>query len=81
LDIPHYTLKRLANHKTTSDVTSGYLIVEVERLRGPMQMIAGYLKQHLGMIQQPESKSVPKTKETKRLTSFNQGQSNILSDL
>ena len=43
LDIPVYALKRLLNHKDSSDVTNGYIITDVERLRRPMQQIADYL--------------------------------------
>ncbi len=45
LDIEGYTLKRLLNHKTTSDVTAGYLIADVERLRQPMEKITEFFKQ------------------------------------
>ena len=43
LDIPAYALKRLLNHKMTYDVTAGYIIMDVERLRRPMQMISQQL--------------------------------------
>jgi integrase len=43
LDIPYYVLKKLVNHKTTSDVTSGYIVTDVDRLREPMQKITDYL--------------------------------------
>lgn len=43
LDISAYALKRLANHKMNNDVTAGYIIGDVERLRGPMQRITDYL--------------------------------------
>jgi hypothetical protein len=33
LEVPHYALKRLANHVATKDVTSGYVVVSVERMR------------------------------------------------
>lgn len=39
LDIPAYALKRLVNHKMNGDVTAGYIISDVERLRAPMQKI------------------------------------------
>ena len=41
LDISSYALKRLANHSTgpSRDVTEGYIITDVERLRDPMQQI------------------------------------------
>ncbi len=39
LDIPAYSLKRLMNHMTGGDVTAGYIQIDVERLRAPMQRI------------------------------------------
>ena len=39
LDISAYAVKRLVNH-SVSDVTAGYVIWDVERLRAPMQEIA-----------------------------------------
>ena len=49
LDISTYSLKRLLNHKMTNDVTAGYLIIDVERLRKPMQIITDYLLQQMGV--------------------------------
>ena len=43
LDIPAYALKRLLNHKMTQDVTAGYIVMDVERLRVPMQKITDHL--------------------------------------
>lgn len=43
LDIPVYALKRLLNHKMTQDVTAGYIVMDVERLRQPMQQITDYI--------------------------------------
>lgn len=43
LDLPAYALKRLLNHKMTHDVTAGYIMRDVERLRKPMQRISDYL--------------------------------------
>jgi len=43
LDIPAYALKRLLNHKMSNDVTAGYIITDVERLRIPMQRITDYM--------------------------------------
>jgi integrase len=40
LDIPHYALKRLLNHRADSDVTGGYIVIDVERLRGPVERVA-----------------------------------------
>ncbi len=42
LNFSEYTLKRLLNHKQT-DVTAGYIINDVERLRAPMQQITDAL--------------------------------------
>jgi integrase len=43
LDIPAYALKTLLNHKMRQDVTAGYVIADVERLRVPMQRITDYV--------------------------------------
>lgn len=50
LDIPAYALKRLLNHKMNQDVTAGYIITDVERLRKPMQHIADYLLKCMGVV-------------------------------
>ncbi len=44
LDIPYYAIKRLANHKDSSDVTVGYIVADVERLREPMQKISDFIE-------------------------------------
>ena len=44
LDIPAYALKRLLNHKDPNDVTEGYIIFDVERLREPMQKITDFFQ-------------------------------------
>jgi integrase len=49
LDIPAYALKRLMNHKMNHDVTAGYIVMDVERLRAPMQMIADHLLKLMGV--------------------------------
>jgi integrase len=44
LDIPMYSLKMLVNHKQDSnDVTSGYIQINAERLRLPMQKITDFM--------------------------------------
>ncbi|RRY19016.1 DUF4102 domain-containing protein [Brucella anthropi] len=40
LDVPYYALKRLLNHRATGDVTGGYIVVNAERLRGPVELVA-----------------------------------------
>lgn len=54
LDIPAYALKRLMNHKMSNDVTAGYIIVDVERLRKPMQLITGYILKCMEVIASAE---------------------------
>jgi hypothetical protein len=43
LDVPAYALKRLLNHAMTNDVTAGYIITDVERLRAPMEKIHDFM--------------------------------------
>lgn len=66
LDIPAYAVKRLANHKMGNDVTSGYIIADVERLRKPMQQITDYLLKNVGI------------QESARIIKLNNMQGNIL---
>lgn len=47
LDLPAYALKRLLNHKMNNDVTAGYIMRDVERLRKPMQQICDFCVKHL----------------------------------
>ncbi len=47
LDLPAYALKRLLNHKMNHDVTAGYIMKDVERLRKPMQQVADFLLKHM----------------------------------
>jgi integrase len=44
LDIPAYALKRLLNHKDGNDVTAGYIVSSVDRLREPMQRISNFIE-------------------------------------
>ncbi len=39
LDLSYYAIKRLVNHKISGDVTAGYVVSNVSRLREPMQRI------------------------------------------
>lgn len=45
LDIPHYALKRLLNHRLSGDVTAGYIVSDVERLRGPVSLVQAKILQ------------------------------------
>lgn len=40
LDISAYAIKRLVNHSVGGDVTAGYIVYDIDRLREPMQRIA-----------------------------------------
>lgn len=40
LDISHYALKRLLNHRLSGDVTAGYIVSDMERLRAPVTAVA-----------------------------------------
>jgi hypothetical protein len=42
LEIPHYALKKLANHVSGRDVTAGYIVVDVARLRVYMARISDH---------------------------------------
>ncbi|MBP6057819.1 MAG: integrase family protein [Nitrosomonas sp.] len=48
LDISAYAVKRLANHKMSNDITAGYIVADVERLRQPMQKITDYILKSAG---------------------------------
>lgn len=50
LDLPAYALKRLLNHKMNNDVTAGYIMRDVERLRKPMQRMTDFLIAHMGFV-------------------------------
>jgi len=47
LDIPAYALKRLLNHKDPNDVTAGYIVSDVNRLRTPMQKITDFIREQV----------------------------------
>ena len=40
LDVSPFALKRLMNHASGQDITSGYIVLDTERLRNPMQLIS-----------------------------------------
>ncbi len=48
MDVPYYALKRLLNHRANSDVTGGYIVVDAERLRGPVQRVADRILELVG---------------------------------
>lgn len=54
LDIPAYALKRLLNHKMNGDVTAGYIVMDVERLRKPMQQVTDFILKEAGLKESAE---------------------------
>lgn len=44
LDIPLFAIKRLVNHRMSGDVTAGYIVSDVERMRAPMEKISSHLQ-------------------------------------
>jgi len=48
LEVPHYALKKLANHVSGADVTAGYIVVDVARLRVYMSRISEHFLKLLG---------------------------------
>lgn len=63
LDIPAYALKRLLNHRMNNDVTAGYIITDVERLRKPMQQITDYLLKCMEMKKTADIVEISQIKE------------------
>ena len=49
IDVSPYTIKRLVNHTMRNDVTAGYIVSDLDRLRGPMQYIADRLTKAMGV--------------------------------
>lgn len=49
LRIEHYALKRLLNHSNASDVTAGYIITEIDRLRQPMHDINAFILKNMDL--------------------------------
>lgn len=47
-DLSAYAIKRLANHKMAADVTAGYIVSDVERLRDPMNKIHDFIAETVG---------------------------------
>lgn len=49
LDISSYAVKRLVNHSMANDVTAGYIVWDIERIREPMQRITDYICKTAGL--------------------------------
>ncbi|PCJ68706.1 MAG: hypothetical protein COA62_12725 [Rhodobiaceae bacterium] len=48
LDVPYYALKRMLNHRSAGDVTGGYIVIDAERLRGPVEQVAQKILELVG---------------------------------
>lgn len=48
LEISPYTIKRLVNHKMRNDVTAGYIVSDLERMRNPQQKIEDFFAENCG---------------------------------
>ena len=59
IDISAYALKRLMNHNMSGDVTAGYIMTDVERLRKPMQQITDYLLKCMSICKKTDIISFP----------------------
>lgn len=49
LDVSAYSLKHLLNHRIGSDITAGYIVIDVERLRSPVARIADRILELAGV--------------------------------
>lgn len=54
LDLPAYAVKRLAGHKMRQDITAGYIVSDVERLREPMRRIEDFILKACGVVESAE---------------------------
>lgn len=55
MDLSRTTIKRLLNHRSGYDVTDGYIVTDVERFRGPVQQVADFLKEQVGIKESPSN--------------------------
>ena len=67
LDISSYAVKRLINHKMSGDVTAGYIIADVERLRKPMQRITDYILKVAGVKPKAEVVELASRRKTENI--------------
>lgn len=62
IDLQPYAIKRMVNHKMRGDVTAGYIVADVERLREPVKRVADFLLKAIGV---KESAAVVSLREAK----------------
>ncbi|AZY93963.1 DUF4102 domain-containing protein [Paracoccus sp. Arc7-R13] len=61
-DLSGYTIKRLLNHAMGTDVTAGYIVSDVSRLRTAMQRISDSIDQLMAETHAPSANSAKKDK-------------------
>ena len=49
IDIQPYAIKRMVNHKMRGDVTAGYIVAHVQRLREPVGRVSEFLLKAIGV--------------------------------
>ena len=64
LDLSWYAIKRLVNHKMSGDVTAGYIMKDVERLRKPMQKVTDFILRKAGRSKKAKVIKLHKGKQT-----------------
>lgn len=69
-DLSAYAIKKLANHKMATDVTAGYIVSDVERLRDPMNKIHKFIETKVGkgVLKVSERKQVAVPLDAKKST-------------
>lgn len=55
LELSSYAIKRLINHKQGNDVTAGYIVMDAERLREPMERITTRILGAAGRMARPDA--------------------------
>jgi hypothetical protein len=60
-DISMYAIKCLVDHKFSNDVTAGYIVFDVERLRHPIQRITNTLLRYAHRKQEFSTYVIPVT--------------------
>lgn len=53
LDISTYAVKRMVNHSMENDVTAGYIIWDIERIRKPIEQVSDFLIKSLSNKSKP----------------------------
>ena len=64
LDIAWYALKRLLNHTIAGDVTAGYIMSDVERLREPMNMVSEAILDACGIAEKKSKATTARRKQS-----------------